>query len=121
MIKKFLNGDIVLIPFPFSDLSKSKVRPAIILANDLEDFTCVFITTIKPKNKYTLSISPDKHNNLKINSYIRYSKFASLDNKIIIGKIGTISKADFLELKKNIANYLNIIGFTHRDEILRQP
>ena len=25
-------GSIVLLPFPFSDLSKSKVRPAVILA-----------------------------------------------------------------------------------------
>jgi hypothetical protein len=29
---KFVKGDVVVIPFPFSDLSQSKRRPALVLA-----------------------------------------------------------------------------------------
>jgi hypothetical protein len=28
---KFVKGDVVVIPFPFSDLSQSKRRPALVL------------------------------------------------------------------------------------------
>ncbi len=29
---KFVKGDVVVIPFPFSDLSQSKRRPALVIA-----------------------------------------------------------------------------------------
>jgi mRNA interferase MazF len=32
---KFVKGDVVVIPFPFSDLSQSKRRPALVLAQAL--------------------------------------------------------------------------------------
>jgi mRNA interferase MazF len=38
-------GDIVLITFPFTDLSGTKLRPALVLANTELDLTVSFITT----------------------------------------------------------------------------
>ena len=38
-------GDIILITFPFTDLSGSKLRPALVLADRSFDVTVCFITT----------------------------------------------------------------------------
>lgn len=38
-------GDIILIPFPFTDLTGNKLRPAVILVETPLDLTVSFITT----------------------------------------------------------------------------
>jgi len=38
-------GNIVLITFPFTDLSGSKLRPSVVLADTNQDVTVAFITT----------------------------------------------------------------------------
>lgn len=38
-------GDIVLIPFPFTDLTGQKNRPALVLINHENDITVSFITS----------------------------------------------------------------------------
>jgi hypothetical protein len=38
-------GDIVLIPFPFTNFKGNKLRPALILVNSETDITVCFITT----------------------------------------------------------------------------
>ena len=40
-----VKGDIVLITFPFTDLTGSKLRPTIVLADTELDVTVCFITT----------------------------------------------------------------------------
>jgi mRNA interferase MazF len=104
--KYFDRGDIVLVPFPFSDLSKNKVRPALVLASDKEDYVFIFITTVKPKSSLFVVVTPSGSNNLKVLSYIRYTKLASLDSSIILGKIGSLSDHDFKIVKKNVQEYL---------------
>lgn len=40
-----IKGDVILIPFPFTNLAGSKLRPAIILISTPDDLTLSFITT----------------------------------------------------------------------------
>ena len=46
-------GDIVIVDFPFSDWSKSKRRPALVLAHDLEDDVVLARITSKPRESAT--------------------------------------------------------------------
>ncbi|WP_246538874.1 type II toxin-antitoxin system PemK/MazF family toxin [Litoribacter ruber] len=64
-------GDIVLIPFPFTDLTGSKNRPALVLINSEEDITVAFITTQFWKEQSIVTVEPSPLNALKKTSFIR--------------------------------------------------
>lgn len=84
-------GDIVLVPFPFTDLTGNKYRPALILIESEEEVTVCFITIqMKWQSEYDISVNPTKSNGLKKPSLIRLSKLATLDKKLIIGRLGVL-------------------------------
>ncbi|MDX9943121.1 MAG: type II toxin-antitoxin system PemK/MazF family toxin [Bacteroidales bacterium] len=86
-------GDIVLIPFPFTDLTGSKNRPALVLAVSQTSITVAFISTqLKWKEETDLVLHPNEENGLKKDSLVRLSKLATLDKDLAIGLLGRIDK-----------------------------
>ncbi len=87
-------GTVVLIPFPFTDLSGSKVRPAVVLAAPQkgDDMIVVFISSapLKHTSPYAIPVSPSESNGLKIRSHIKIDKLATLQKGIAIGELGVI-------------------------------
>jgi mRNA interferase MazF len=107
-MSKLYPGEIVLVPFPFSDLSRNKIRPALVLACDKDDYTVVFISSVKPAGQEYVEVDPDMSNKLKTKSYVRYTKFASLSKTIIIGKIGIFTTRDYSAIQKALRLYLGL-------------
>jgi mRNA interferase MazF len=71
-------GDIVLIPFPFTNLKGTKRRPAVILYKGELDVSVSFITSrVKWEEKTDLLIIPDQMNGLKKPYLIRIDKIAT--------------------------------------------
>ena len=102
-------GDIVLIPFPFSDLSGNKLRPAVILIATNNDVTVCFITTqLQFQSVYDIKLNPSNLNGLKKESLLRVNKFATLDKDLILGKIGTLDQIDLELLNKNLTEVLEL-------------
>ena len=59
-------GDIVLITFPFTDLTGSKLRPAVILTDTTLDLTVCFITTqLQWQEPTDVQLMPTSFNGLK--------------------------------------------------------
>jgi mRNA interferase MazF len=58
---KYKKGDIVIIGFPFSDLSTIKKRPALIISNDMVnktgDYLMVQVTSIIRNDRLSLTIN----------------------------------------------------------------
>ena len=103
---KVQKGEVHLIPFPFTDLSQSKLRPCVVIGCDREDITVVFITSIKPKNVKCCIVKPSDKNNIKKISYIRYTKIATLDIRTSVGCIGILEKNTYQELVHAIGKFI---------------
>ena len=92
----YQQGDIVLVAFPFTDLSGSKIRPAIVLASHKKsvDIVVAFITSqYKRSAHFVVPIVPTTQNGLKVASSIICDKIATLDKKVVVGKIGVGHKS----------------------------
>lgn len=85
--------DLILIPFPFSDLTGTKNRPALVLISNEFDVTVSFITSqIKWSSNHNIVLFPSLINGLKVKSLIRLSKMATISKDLILGKLGELSQ-----------------------------
>ena len=87
-------GDIVLVTFPFTDLSGEKQRPALVVARTADHCVTLFVTSrLYGEKKWQVAVRPNKENGLVVPSVIRCDKIASFDLRIVRGAIGTASPA----------------------------
>ena len=95
----FERGKVILVPFPFTDLSSQKVRPGVILSNPTRVKENVIVTFVTSKMssstaKQWVAITPKTkgfdQSGLKKPSLIRCDKIATLDKKIVLGEIGVL-------------------------------
>lgn len=105
----FVKEDVVVIPFPFSDLSGSKKRPALVLA-DLQgdDIILCQITSQQSKDAYAIEIGNADFENgsLPILSNVRPSRIFTADKKIIIRKAGKLKDSSFTNVSKMLIKLL---------------
>jgi mRNA interferase MazF len=96
-------GSVVLIPFPFTDLKGSKIRPAIVLNTCDLDVTICFVTSeLKWRAEYDIFVSPSVSNGLKAPSLIRTGKIATIDSSLVLGELGKLSSDEIEELDKGL-------------------
>lgn len=102
-------GDILLIPFPFTDLTGQKNRPALVLITTDTDITVAFITSqIRWQSEHDLKLEPSAENGLKVTSLVRLSKLATIDIELVIGRLGTLIQTDIQQLNKNLIKLLQL-------------
>jgi len=104
-------GDVIFVHFPFSDLKKSKLRPAVLVANiQNEDWILCQITS-KPYadvNSIEINKINFKKGSLNITSYIRAGKIFTAHISIINKKVGQLNLATRKLLSNNIIELVNI-------------
>lgn len=96
----YQQGDIVLMPFPFSDLSQAKRRPAVILSKNSingKDLIAVQITSTRRLDLFSF---PLPHSTviepLPATSEVRINKLFTVDASLIVKKISKLNR-DSLE------------------------
>lgn len=107
---KFIKGDIVVIPFPFSDLSDAKRRPALVLS-DLkgDDVILCQITSQNVSDEYGVEFSLNDYSEGSLNqvSNIRPNRLFTADYKIILYKAGHITDQKYQEAVNQIMKIIN--------------
>jgi mRNA interferase MazF len=93
---RFVKGDVVVVPFPFSDLTQAKRRPALVLAQLRgNDRILCQITSQHVRDPYAIELTDSdfEAGSLKQRSNIRPSRIFTCDTGIILYRVGQI-KAD---------------------------
>jgi len=107
---KFIKGDIVVIPFPFTDLSGNKKRPAFVVA-DLpgNDIIVCQITSKFKSDAFALSISESDFilGSLPIDCFIRPNKIFTADKNIILSTAGHLNET---KISNTISSIITIIS-----------
>jgi mRNA interferase MazF len=106
---KFVKGDVVVIPFPFSDLSQSKRRPALVLATlEGDDLILCQITSKNVSDSYAVPVDDNDFlsGRLRHSSNIRPNRLFTADTHIILYRAGNIKKT---KLDQVINKVLEII------------
>ena len=107
-------GDIVLVRFPFTDLTTTKVRPAVVLATHGDDVTIVgvFSSVPQPVRSTWLVISDeDPHfaaTGLRMASTIKAERIAVIEQSLIVRKLGALATAHFQRLKDAVKRSLQL-------------
>ncbi len=102
---KFVKGDVVVLPFPFSDLSSSKKRPALVVSPlDGDDLILCQITTRARKDRYSIDLSAKDftHGNLYQDSSIRPNRLFTADSNIITKQAGAVQPGKIEEVVNKI-------------------
>ena len=102
-------GSVVLVPFPFSDLSEAKLRPALVLADSgRDDWILCQITS----NPYTdpraveLADADFDTGSLRVTSYARPGKLFTASSSLMVSEAGNLSQATLQNIVQAVIDLL---------------
>ena len=105
----FVKGDVVVLPFPFSDLSQTKRRPALVVATagGGEVLLCQ-ITSQNVRDRHAVSLNPGdfQSGSLKKTSNIRPNHIFTADSEIILYCAGHILPAKTANVVEELVSIL---------------
>lgn len=102
-------GTVVLVPFPFSDLSQSKLRPAVVLADaGRGDWILCQITSNPYGDSHALTLSDEgfDEGGLDRVSYLRPGKLFTANGDLILRKAGTLGRESFRQIVDAVVELL---------------
>ncbi|MBI2143908.1 type II toxin-antitoxin system PemK/MazF family toxin [Candidatus Woesearchaeota archaeon] len=108
-MEKPVKGDVVIVPFPFSDLSASKKRPALVIASLTgNDIILCQITSKKKFDGYSISLSDADFEKGKLNvpSRIRPNRMFTAEESIVLYKAGSLRQGKINEVEEALVRII---------------
>jgi mRNA interferase MazF len=104
-VAKFVKGDVVVVPFPFSDLTQAKRRPALVISLlEGDDLILSQVTSQFVRDNYAISIEGKdfEEGGLKQKSNVRPNRLFTADSHIVLYRIGNLKKDKMNEIIEKI-------------------
>jgi mRNA interferase MazF len=104
-------GEIILIPFPYAELTNKKVRPAVIITETKDKYKDIVVSAIssvvlsKILSREIL-LKPNKVNNLRVNSVIKVDRIVTLKRSDKIADLGRLSSKELTEFKSILSEII---------------
>jgi mRNA interferase MazF len=105
----FTAGQVVLLRFPFSDLSGDKLRPAVVLAYaGREDWIVCQITSnpLSDANAVAISTQEFVRGGLRLESFVRPGKVFTAHESLIASVVGTLRAEVFESVRFRVISIL---------------
>jgi mRNA interferase MazF len=108
---------IVLVPFPFDDLSTLKVRPALCLTNTISGYNHIVIAFITSRiskvnedsDLKLLSSDPDfALTGLRVDSAVRLHRLVTIPKKLVLRELGELPNNYVVEIKEKLKKLFEI-------------
>ena len=100
-------GAVVLVPFPFSDLSQSKLRPAVVVADaGRGDWILCQITSKSYADPRAIEIAncDFQTGSLRVTSYARPGKLFTANQMLIVAEVGHLNAATLKRIVDAVAS-----------------
>lgn len=107
---KFVKGDVVVAPFPFSDLTAAKRRPALVIASLTgDDVILCQITSKSVADSYAIPVTNSDFTSggLPRDSNIRPNRLFTADANIILYRAGVLTSKKVQEV---VAKIIQIVS-----------
>ena len=102
-------GAIILVTFPFTDLSGEKLRPALVVGVSRDHVATLFITSrTTGERRWQVAVAASEENGLVVASFIRCDKIASFDVRIVVGKIGRAGPSIMKAVDAKLRRFLRL-------------
>ncbi|MCF2148684.1 type II toxin-antitoxin system PemK/MazF family toxin [Desmonostoc muscorum LEGE 12446] len=102
---EFVKGDVVIVPFPFSDLTGTKRRPALVIATlQGDDLILCQITSRTIGDIYAIHLEKSDFSSGGLNqpSNIRQNRIFTADKQIVLYQAGHIKLEKLIEVINKI-------------------
>lgn len=108
---RFVKGDVVVVPFPFSDLTQTKRRPTLVIAGlQGNDLILCQITSQMFRDQYAITINSDdfESGTLRKSSNVRTNRLFTADQQVILYKVGRLKSTKTDEVTTRIVEILQM-------------
>ena len=104
-------GDVVLFPYPFTDLKTKKVRPAVVISNHDVKYSDVFVVPLTSKifnlSEGEFILSKWLQAGLNVETAVKRGCYLA-NSDIILKRVGKLVGADLTQIENSLKTWLDL-------------